>query len=246
MLALIDSLNKYLWLADFLTFCVIGAFTIVNRKNTSSLITIGAVVLMTGIIIQYKEMANAFASPQADSFTFMWWCIGFLLLDLLIVFLVAWHARILKKNHKAFKAIVVLIGGLGLLGMMIYAQYGVLTLSNDALNWKAWRLAAYYLGYAGFAVLTIFVLRKLHELSNEKIGLLAKTYSFAFLMAALIHIVRFFEEYILHGHDILSGIYKWGMASINISTSAVGLLIAALAIYQYLANTNHKGALWEL
>ena len=245
MTELLDILNKYIWMSDFITLLVFAALALHQRQNSSSLMTQGLVVLMSGIIIRYTALVNSFVSPDTSQSVFILWCIGFAVFDCVVAFIFFKGFQYVRNRcNSAITASFVILAAIFMISLLTF-QYGPLLFGIDGPSYKLWTLIAFDLGIAAFEVFVIYAIRQAHLVSKKPYSLIARMYILAFFVSINIHIFTFLELYFWETHNLAS-VYKWGFASINISTTTVAFVITLLAIFHHFSKKNREGMLWQL
>jgi hypothetical protein len=245
MTKVMDTMLEYLWLADLGTLCIFAALAIKLRQNSSSLMTQAFVVLISGTIIKYQILVNSFVSPETNQTIFTFWVVGLALFDCFIAFAFYMIYQRYKEGIKPALRTAYVLVALILILVIAYTQYVPLFSGSGALYYKLWIITAFYIGGAFIDSFIIYVIYKLHQCNNKTHSLIARMYILAFSVTAIMQILRFNEKYILESNSY-KVVYQLGLASINISTSVITLLIACLAIYQFFSNKKRKGLLWNI
>lgn len=246
MLELFDTLNEYIWISDFAVLCVFAFVAFKLRQNSSTLMTLAITTIMSGVIIKYGKLINSFKDPATEQWIFWLWCVGFVLFDLLMVFVLYRHYQSFKTRYKSMSKAVFFIPAVAFLMYTIYLQYGPLLFDIKGPSYKVWRLGAFYLGVALLDGLVIYVINQAHLVTNKPTSLVARTYILAFFVVACLQVISFIELYFWQTND-LAVAYQWGVASVNISTTMVAMFIACLAAYQYCKRGGQPriGVLWK-
>jgi hypothetical protein len=245
MTEILDTLLEYLWVGDFFTLCIFALLALKLRQNSSSLITQTLVVLISGILIKYKVLVNSFIGPNTSQSIFMLWCIGFAVFDCVVAFILFKGYQFIRNRSSATVSVFFVILATVFMITLVTFQYGPLFFGIDGPSYKVWVLLAFDLGIAAFEGFVIYTIRQAHLVSKKPYSLIARMYLLAFFVAINIHIATFIELYFWETHH-LAGVYQWGLASINISTTTVAFVITLLAIFQYFSKKNREGILWQL
>lgn len=246
MLELFDTLNKYLWISDFAVLCIFAVVAFKLRQNSSTLMTLAIVAILSGVIIKYGKLVNSFQDPVTEQWVFLLWCAGFALFDCVITYVLFRHYQSFKSRYKSMSKALFIILAAAFLVYTIYLQYGPLLFDIKGPSYKVWRLTAFYLGVALLDGLVIYVIHQVHRITDKKRSLIARTYILAFFVAANLQVFSFIELYYWQTNN-LANIYQWGLASINICTSMAAIFVACLAVYQYYNHSEQprKGILWK-
>jgi hypothetical protein len=246
MTELLDTLVEYLWIIDFFIFCLLGILVYQQRQLNSSFMTQSAIVIISGTITKYEGLILSFVNPASGQNAFALWCFGFVLFDCAVVFVLYRFYGTVKKRIDSAKQTFAyaLISGGFVIGN-IYGQYSTLYLGDKGMSYKLWILIAFHLGACLFYSLAIFAVMKAHKLANKHHTLIARTYILAFSVAALIQVSMLNELYFFET-EYLDGVYRWGLASINVGTTGVAMVVACLGVWQYLRKSERQGWLWTL
>jgi hypothetical protein len=245
MIELFGTLNEYLWISDFAVMCVFALVAFKFRQNSSTLITLAIAAILSGVIIKYGDLVNSFKDPASAQSIFLFWCIGFGLIDCVMTYVLYRHYKTFKSRYKTVSKFIFIIPATAFLAYTVYLQYGPLLFDIKGPSYKVWRLAAFYLGVALLDGLVIYVIHQAHQLSNKPRSFIARTYILAFFVAANLQIISFIELYFWQTNK-LANVYQWSLASINICTTLVAMVIACLAIYQHYNNKQpREGILWK-
>lgn len=245
MLALMVTLNEYLWVSDFVILCIFSTIAFKRKNISSSLLTQAAVVIISGTIIQYQDLVNGFIAPTASSTALNLWLFGFAIYDSVIILSLLVFYKLLIKQYK----LALRLGYIGMSALvvlnLIYSQYAPFVFGAEFEAYKLWIIVAFFFGVALFDGFAVFALYKLHSLFKLTHCLIARMYMLAFAVASIIQLAGFCAKYFWHSKDF-EAIYQFSLASINISTSFVTLLIAVLAVYHFYTNKNKEGLVWRI
>lgn len=245
MFALMETLNDYIWITDFIVLCIFSAFAFKQSKNNSSLLTQAFVVIISGIIIKYRDLVNGFTDPLSSQAVLNLWLGGFAFYDAVIILaLVAFYKSFVSKHQKALRMAYIGLTSLLMLNFIV-AQYAPFLFDVEGVSYKLWVIMAFFFGIALLDGLAVYAIYKLHRFFNLTHCLIARMYMLAFAVAALFQIAGFCAKYFWHSKSF-EPTYQVILASINICTSFVALLIAFLAAYQLMCKKNREGVLWRI
>lgn len=246
MFEMFDTLVKYLWVGDFAALSIFFALAIKQKEINSSLMALVVTTLVSGTIIQYQSLVNSIQGYDTGVGYLAGWSIGFILFDCIIGYIFYKRYLSFKTPDKPLANLLFVACLSTFLFCVIIIQFSPLLTGSEVTAYKDWVRVAYYLGTALLQGCVVYVIHQMHRINNMQYSLIARMYLLAFFVAAQLQIIRFIERFTWDTH-VLAGIYRWGLASINIATTAVVLFITCLAIYQYY---NHhkirKGELWNI
>jgi hypothetical protein len=243
MFEILDEINGYLWISDFVAMCVFGILAL-KLRNSSSFITMGVVVLISGVIIRYESLINSFVDPATSNTILVFWCAGFALFDCLMAYVLYKHYQTFKGRFPSKSPVMFAIPATVFVIANVYMQLGPLFFDVSGPSYKIWIIAAFYLGGAlldGGAIYTIY---QLHNKNNKRPRLIARTYALAYFVAANLNVISFLELYLLETNRF-ANIYQWGFLSINTCTTLIVWCVACLAIFQYYNKQTRQGVLWK-
>lgn len=240
MTMLLFILHENLWICDALTLGGFFALALKQRAVGSNFLTIAIVFTMSRIIINYSMLVAGFGDPMASRFSFYWWCVTFSLANIALMWAFYYHYPSIKQANKRWFNVLYIGFVMALMGSLIYVQFGPLLFGIEGITYKTWVRVAHYMGIALLDGIAIVAIHRLHVLARLKYSAMAKMYLLAFFVAGCLQLARFAERYIFDTH-YLAGIYRWGLASINITTTAIVLAICAMAIYQHYNNKKPRG-----
>ncbi len=246
MIEIINILVKYLWITDFITLSIFAGIAFRKKENSSSFMTQGfIVVIISGVIIKYQELVNSFIDPSTNDNVANLWLGGFAFYDAVIIFiLVAFYKSYVVNHQKVMKLAFTGLASLLMLNF-IAVQYMPFLFDVEAVPYKLWIIMAFFFGVALFDGFAVFAIYKLHVFFNLPHGLIARMYILAFSVAALIQITGFCAKYFWHS-KAFDYPYQIILASINIGTSFIAMLVAFLAVYQLVNNKNREGWVWKI
>ncbi|NQZ11548.1 MAG: hypothetical protein HRT35_30730 [Algicola sp.] len=135
--------------------------------------------------------------------------------------------------------------GLGVITCTFYMQFGQLWFDVTGPSYKTWGRVAYYLGIAAIDGFVIYLIHQSHRFAKLRLSLIARMYLVAFYVAALLQTIRFLERY-TWDTNYLAAVYRWGLMSVNVSTSTVVLVLICLAVYNQFANKKREGTFWNI
>lgn len=236
---------KNIWITDFAALCVFFVLYLKSKQVTSSLLTMVVALVIGFFILQYRTLVFSFKGPDTGADYLMAWCIGFVIADLILAFS---FYRIYTSFQKKFgrKTQLLIIAFLSVFMMgLISIQFGPLLLNTEGLTHKTWVRMAYYLGSVVLYTLATYAIQKLHERNRVAYSIIGRMYIMAFFAATNLQIFRFLER-LTWDTNYLAPLYRRGIVSINICTTAVTLFVVTLAIYNHYSKTEHKGALWNI
>lgn len=244
MAQLLDILNKYIWIGDFAVLCVFVILALKLQQNNSNVMTMGVIVLISGIIMNYQPLVKSIVSPDTSQTIFILWCFGFAAFQCLLAFMLfkgyQWFKRRSNLTANVFAVVATLF-----MTAVVTVQFGPLLFSIDGSSYKLWRLFAFDFGTTGLLALAMYAIWQIHQLNQKTYGFIARMYLLAFFVIANIHMATFTELY-LSETDYLAGVYHWGLMGIHIGTSLVTMLIAGLAIFQNFSKKKREGGIWGL
>lgn len=245
MTELIDTLIKYLWVCDFAALCVFFTLVLKNKQANSSLITLTIVMLISGIIIHYEALVNAIEGPESGPWMMTAWCIGFAVFDIIAAFVFYRSYQALKITDKVVAKVSFVVFSIVFMVSAVVSQFGPLLFDTAGPSYKVWVRVAFYLGTAFLDGVVIYAIYQVHQVFKIQYSLISRMYLLGFFVAANFQIMRFLERYTWDSH-YLAAIYRWGLISMNVTTTTVVLVITCLTIYRRYSNKDLKGVLWNI
>jgi hypothetical protein len=246
MSELLFAINKYVWIADFTFLCILLAIAKSHKEISSSALTLIVTVLMSGVLIQYHTFALAISPPVGNGTDLMFWLFGFLIMDCFMMFVFYKQYQWLKQRYGKPVLSRLFIGfGVAVLACALYMQIGQLWFDVIGPSYKTWGRVAYYLGIAALDGLVIYLIHQSHLFAKLRYSLIARMYLMAFYIAALLQTIRFLERY-TWDTNYLAALYRWGLMSVNLTTSSVVLVLTCLAVFNQFADKKREGALWNI
>jgi hypothetical protein len=240
-----DVVNDYIWLCDATALSVLFILAIKNRQPYSSFLTLSIATLVSFIIIEYQSHLGTIQGPDTNGRVLTSWSVFFFIFDALTAYMLYHYYQPFKtKNGTALRVLYAVIATTFLV-CLVSVQYGPLFFESAGLSDKNWKRVAYYLGTALLDGIVIYSIHQSHRAVSKRYSLITKMYLLAFFVAALLQISRFFERYTWET-DYLQEAYRWGLASINVSTTAVTFIITILAVYHHFSKKERKGILWDI
>jgi hypothetical protein len=244
MIAVLDTLNEYIWISDFTALCVFALLALRLGQNLSTLMTLALVVLLSGTIIKYEALVNGFVSPATDATTLMLWSTVFALVDCAMAYVLYKHYRTVKIRYKTKAGALFAVTAMAFLTYTVYLQYGPMLFDFAGPSYKVWVIVAFYFGGSLIDGLAIYTIHKFHIVTNKTHSVLARTYTLAFFVTANMQMLRFAEKYFWESNG-LEYVYQMGLASVNVCTSVVTIIITCLAVFQFYNKQPRKGVLWN-
>jgi hypothetical protein len=124
-------------------------------------------------------------------------------------------------------------------------QYAPFLLSIKEPEWKTLVRVSWYLGFVVLDGLIIFTGYKIHSVFKINYSFAAKMMMLSFFVKAMLHLTRLTERY-FWDTDYLKPLYKWGIVSINITTTIMVLSIASVAIFYHYSGKSIKSEIWKI
>jgi hypothetical protein len=239
------TIAKNTWVIDFAALCIFFVLYLKNKQVTSSLLTMAVALVIGFIVIQYRTLVFAIKSPDAGFDYLIGWCVGFIIADLIMAFVLYRIYASFKNNfgRKAQLAVIVFMAAFMI--ALVSIQFGPLLFDMEGSSHKLWVRVAYYLGNVVLYTIAIYGIQKLHERNKVAFSIIGRVYIMQLLVATNLQIFRFLER-LTWDTNYLEPVYKWGFVSINSCTTAVTLFIATLAIYNHYSRAKRKGVLWNI
>lgn len=158
------------------------------------------------------------------------------LITLVIFVSIAWKSQLLSSSAISVLSLTVITG--------ISVKYEPFLLSFKSPEDKEWVRFAWYIGKAVFCGITIFCISKTHKVWKKTNSFTTQMILLSVYVEALFHLSRFIER-LSWNTDYLLPIYRWGLVSMNIATSATAFTIACFALYN-LYNNNKGEKRWNI
>ena len=239
-------IHEYLWVADFTFLCILLAIAKSHREISSSALTLVMTVLMSGILVQYASFAIGITPPDGSVANLIIWSLGFLIMNCFMAFVFYKQYQWLNQRQSKPVLLRLFIGfGIAVLACSFYIQIGQLWFDVTGPSYKTWGRVAYYLGIAALDGLVIYFIHQSHLFAKLRYSLIARMYLMAFYVAALLQTIRFLERYTWDTH-YLAALYRWGLLSVNLTTSSVVLVLICLAVYNQFTEKKREGKLWNI
>lgn len=146
-----------------------------------------------------------------------------------------------KKLYSSLltQVIVVLVGGT----MVLYQPYLSQLYSAEtkhAVNF------AWYVGFTILDIVAIGLIFLLHKHYRVSYGFIANYNLFAYLILGVLQLVRYAER-IKFNTDWFKEVYRYGIIAINVSTAAIALLIAVMALFSvYQIEWKSRRLAWKI
>jgi hypothetical protein len=236
---------EYLWFLDFAILCVFIDIAKKNKIYSSSLRTMTVVVLLSGVITQYRHFIFAIKEPEVSQVILNLWLFAFVIVDITFIYLIRrqYQTHIFKFSN-LMKGLYI-IAAVILIAIVVKLQFGPYIFDIKGATHKTWVRIAHYIGFSIIECCAIYAIHHIHSISKLKYSFIAKMYLLALFIYVNLNVFRFLERTIWDT-NYLAAIYRWGLVSINFSTTAVTLLIACLAIYNQNKDNNREGILWNM
>lgn len=232
MTALLVTINEYIWFIDLIILAAFfGVFTFEKKINSNLLIWL-IVAVLGGTIKGFEQFVSNITVPTTSIAVLLRWCIGFLLVDiaLVIVSLLAFkqlHSKIDKRW-----ACCMLGYCLIQIGWLVWEQYQQLYTGMSPLEYKNWVRAAHFLGLATIYLIAMAVIYHSHRILRLRFDFLANMMLLALTSYNILLVTRFMEKVFLET-NFLAPLYRWGVVSINASTSIVACVVAIYVVLHY-------------